>query len=867
MVTPATGSAGLERADDTRVIETEDSPGSISSPFCEYAKLWRDAGWLGVIPLPEREKSPPPTNYTGNKSTRILFPSNEQISAWCVDPDYAHGNLGLALGWSVDVDGEQYQVIGVDVDDYESGGRTKTGGSQLKHLETQLGELPATVISSARTDGVSGIRFYLAPADAEFRGQADKAIEIIQRKHRYAVTWPSAYPLDPTTGEIPAGVVDDGRYHLYPPGVAPDGVNYRDEIASVTTLAKLPDAWVAYLKDAHGSAITPIDSASSPSELSDWATETFNNGDEGSACDEIRRNLAYWRAEIASDPTSHPKIRDAHWQIIKAAREGHTGWLWALEEIKAVYVADVADRSKRTYAELRGELFRSLTGALRKTKAAPGSHHVNPSCTCAQSTGIKVTAAQSNIGTQNGIGGRTPDEIHSGHVRMAHRLANAYKNRLLSVHGIGWHYWDGKRWQADDSEARVKRAAMKVIADAINETIGNPTDEAKRLRSDARKCESASGLDGMIKVAKALKPFAATVDDIDADPYVLNVANGTVDLHTGILRPHDPADRITKICNGAYLADADDPARGGANWSAFLERIQPDDDMRSFTQRLTGVGLVGRIVEHILPILVGKGANGKSVFCEAIQFALGDYAITAEPDLLMHRDGVHPTGEMDLRGCRWVIVSESEKDRRLAETTVKRLTADAKVRARRMRQDFVEFKASHTLMLVTNHKPKVSGDDMAIWRRLRVVPFNVGIPKAEQDKNLGEKLQLEADAVISWAIAGLVAYWQRGLDEPKQVRFATEKYHQESDAIGRFIAERCETGPNHKVEPKRLHEAWIGWQTEDGCEPVGLKAFNVAMEERGYASGRPSNGKRFRRGIGLRAIAENSQITEQKKYS
>lgn len=386
MLAPANGHTGSRRADDTRGIELDDYPSSVSSPFLECAKIWRDAGWLGVIPLPEREKSPPPTNYTGNKSTRILFPSNEQISAWCVDPDYAHGNLGLALGWPVDVDGEQYQVIGVDVDDYESGGRTKTGGSQLKHLETQLGELPATVISSARTDGVSGIRFYLAPADAEFRGQADKAIEIIQRKHRYAVTWPSAYPLNPTTGEIPAGVVDDGRYHLYPPGVAPDGVNYRDEIASVTTLAKLPDAWVAYLKDAHGSAITPIDSASSPSELSDWATETFNNGDEGSACDEIRRNLAYWRAEIASDPTSHPKIRDAHWQIIKAAREGHTGWLWALEEIKAVYVADVADRSKRTYAELRGELFRSLTGALRKTKAAPGSHHVNPSCICAIET-------------------------------------------------------------------------------------------------------------------------------------------------------------------------------------------------------------------------------------------------------------------------------------------------------------------------------------------------------------------------------------------------------------------------------------------------------------------------------------------------
>lgn len=355
--------------------------GSISSPFVDYADAWRAKGWLGTIPLPAKAKNPPPNDYTGNKVSRVLYASESQVRAWIESRTYNEnttkpqtvGNIGLALGWPVELAGERLQVVGVDVDNYESHGKAKHGGSQLKYLESQLGELPATYISSARTDGVSGIRFYLAPADAEFRGQADRDIEVIQRKHRYAVVWPSAHP-------------DGGIYRLYPPGVAPDGVSFGEEIPQVTTLARLPDAWVSYLQDASGAVGRPIDSESSPSELSDWATKTFNAGDQGSACAEIRRNVAYWRAEIAREATSHDKITKAHWQIVKAAAEGHTGWHWALEEIKAVYVGDVTDRNKRAYGELHGELFRSLTGAMRKTKAAPGSHRVNPECPCALGT-------------------------------------------------------------------------------------------------------------------------------------------------------------------------------------------------------------------------------------------------------------------------------------------------------------------------------------------------------------------------------------------------------------------------------------------------------------------------------------------------
>jgi hypothetical protein len=162
--------------------------------------------------------------------------------------------------------------------------------------------------------------------------------------------------------------------------------------------------------------------------------------------------------------------------------------------------------------------------------------------------------------------------------------------------------------------------------------------------------------------------------------------------------------------------------------------------------------------------------NGKSVFYKAIDYALGDYASIDEPDLFMHRDGAHPTGEMDLLGKRRVVVSENDEGRRLAEATMKRLTGGDPITARGMRQNFVTFDPSHTPMLITNHLPKVRGDDLAIWRRLRVIPFDVVIPEAERDPHLSEILRLDADAILTWAVTGYADYSRRGrLDEPPQV--------------------------------------------------------------------------------------------------
>src|SRR5215213_7074415 len=141
--------------------------------------------------------------------------------------------------------------------------------------------------------------------------------------------------------------------------------------------------------------------------------------------------------------------------------------------------------------------------------------------------------------------------LPSGQLRIAHGLADMYCGRLLFVHGIGWHYWDGKRWAYDDIGA-AKRAVLHVLKNAL---IRSLDDKYKGLRSDVRKCESAAGMAGVLDIASALTPFASTVRDLDADPHLLNVANGTLDLRTMQLSPLSPSDRLTKVTRAAYTID------------------------------------------------------------------------------------------------------------------------------------------------------------------------------------------------------------------------------------------------------------------------------------------------------------------------
>lgn len=438
-------------------------------------------------------------------------------------------------------------------------------------------------------------------------------------------------------------------------------------------------------------------------------------------------------------------------------------------------------------------------------------------------------------------------EKHRGQARMAYRLAAAYGSRLMYVRGIGWHVWDGERW-AEDEKDTAKTAVLDILRQALAESLDD-----KELRADVRKCESASGVAGVLDLASALPALRAAIVDLDADPYLLNCANGTLDLRTRQLRPHNPADRITRVTRGAY-----DPTADRTTWDGFLASVLPDDEERAYLQRVIGQSAYGRVREHLFPVLTGSGSNGKGTAYGAITNALGDYATIINPDLLMASERSSGGPEMmTLLGARLVVGSETEEGRQLDAATMKRLTGGDEMTARRLYQEPVRWIPTHQLIYVTNHLPKVKGNDPAVWRRIRVVPFDVVVAEADRDQTLPERLELSADAILTWAVQGWFNYEdQGGMNEPDSVRLATDNYQTESDAVKRFIQAECVTGPYAHAKTRDLHHAWTTWAAADGADPLKETPFAKELDRLGYEARRTSAGM-VRAGIGLRAEDEN----------
>ncbi len=418
----------------------------------------------------------------------------------------------------------------------------------------------------------------------------------------------------------------------------------------------------------------------------------------------------------------------------------------------------------------------------------------------------------------------------------AERLADRHGANLRYCYPWGkWLVYDGTRWRVDDRGA-VVRLAKDAARSIFEEAKEAPDAEtAKRLGKWASSSLSESKLRAMISLAQSEPGIPVLPEEMDASPDLLNVLNGTIDLWTGELREHRREDLITKLAPVEYDPDASAPA-----WAQTLERVLPTPEVRAFFKKLCGYALTGDVSEHILPVLYGTGANGKSTILNALLEAAGEYGMQAAPDLLIAKRGGHPTEVADLFGMRLVASIEVEDGRRLAEALVKSLTGGDKVRARRMRQDFWQFDPTHTAFLCTNHKPEIRGTDNAIWRRIRLIPFTETIPPAEQDKKLPEKLRSELPGILAWAVEGCLEWRREGLQAPEAVRKATAGYRSEMDVIGAFLRDECEIGRDYKASFQAVYDRYEEWCADGGEKAETRRKFNARLKERGQFTDRRS---------------------------
>jgi len=431
------------------------------------------------------------------------------------------------------------------------------------------------------------------------------------------------------------------------------------------------------------------------------------------------------------------------------------------------------------------------------------------------------------------------------------RLVKQHGDRIRFCHiSKCWYRFDGKRWKPDVNGA-VERLAKKTVRGLSEQAAQSGNGPVrKRFSAWAKASESRSRITALIDLAKSEPGIPIDPAQMDADPWLLNCENGTIDLRTGELISPRRDDLCTKITPIAYEPDA-----RCSNFKKFLRQILNNNpELVNFVQRAVGYALTGSTAEQVLFILWGSGANGKSTLLEILRAILGEYGRSADAALLMHRnnDGVR-NDVARLAGARFVSTSETEAGRHLAEVLVKQLTGGDKVTARFLYSEFFEFDAQFKLFLTTNHKPGIRGTDNAIWRRIRLIPFEVTIPEEQQDKDLPQKLRTELPGILAWAVRGCLRWQKDGLGQSEKISIATADYRAEMDILGAFLKNSCVERADLQETAGNIYAAYKRWCDASGEKALTQQRLGVALADRGFKTNRTSR-TRFWLGLKCREM-------------
>jgi len=514
-------------------------------------------------------------------------------------------------------------------------------------------------------------------------------------------------------------------------------------------------------------------------------------------------------------------------------------------------------------------------------------------------SGVEPAFGPRSIGVVSpGAGGRAGDKTVLGDLAFrpqndlgnAARLIARYGLDLLHVKGLGWLAWDGRRWDVETGGSQAVRFAQRTAemirdeAEFIQDySAMKPGPDRAEIILRRRAFATATG--NMSKIAGMLLAAAprleAEVDALDAQPGRLPVENGTISLlrrrdlaasageagaveaeeFVAFAPDHDRDDLATLISPVAY-----DPAAECPRWLAFLEKVQPDPASRDFLQRHAGYCLSGYTSEESLLAFEGKGANGKSLYIDVLERLLGKAAATIDFATLLaddRRGGANASPDLArLRGVRLATAGEPERGAKLAEGRIKSITGGDRIVARKLREDLFEFRPSFKLILSWNTRPRIGGDD-GIWRRILVLPWPVQIlqrladgsrnPDWRRKEDLIAEFMDELPGILNWALRGYGLWRLDGLAPPPAVLAAVASYREQSDPVGTFLHEACDTvDPMARAGSTALHLAFQAWADRQGWGGMSQRRFGEAMEERGFRS--EKSGTIFR--VGVRLLPE-----------
>lgn len=452
------------------------------------------------------------------------------------------------------------------------------------------------------------------------------------------------------------------------------------------------------------------------------------------------------------------------------------------------------------------------------------------------------------------IGGNSGD---TGVGHIAYKLTDVGNaQRLVATHGRdirwvarwkAWFVWDGRRW-ASDERGEVERRAKECVRNLFAEAATLDGEKRTALALHAVKSEQANRIDAMIRMARSEPGVCISHDEFDDRPWHLTVRNGTVDLRTGALGPHDRLHLSTKIVDVDY-----DPDATCSVWRATLDTLfASNQPLIDYLQRAIGYSMSGSTREQVLHLCYGTGANGKSTVFDVLARLSGDYGLQADFSTFLDTGTNRgPTSDVArLAGARLVRSIEIGENKKLNEGLIKSLTGSDIVTARFLYSLEFEYKPQFKLWLAANHKPVIRGTDYAIWRRIRLIPFEVTITPEQRDETLPGRLHDELSGILTWAIIGCQLWLLGGLQPPESVLTATEDYRSESDVIGAFLEDECDADHQYECSVSSLYSAYVRWSKDNGEYCMTATAFGRRLTERGHVV-RKSNGVKLRGGLRL----------------
>ena len=761
------------------------------------AQLYRKAGWLGTIPVPYNEKHPPPRGYTGAAAP---YPDDENVALWQKN---SRNNIALRLA-EVDYlpkaspyQEKAYELLGIDVDDYES----KQGWDELQELEHKLGTLPNTICSSSRWEQSphSGVRVYLVPAGLHFLGKASKSIDIIQRAHRYMLVWPSINP------DVPYAEVSTYRFRT------PSGAYYEHsgEGAAIGTLAAaipplsdvavLPEAWLDYLTCNRMRATGDEISSLGGDELLTWANETFNDS-QGEMCRMISNAVEKKLVELDSCTAHHDLMLAAHWHFLRLGAEGHSGWIEAMKTFNNKWFHKTQkDRGGEAADVLAGEIQRSVIGSLSKIEPELENYIPEDECGSGNVHALhdvdnwapNVSEDESGIAVNDGdnLGpvvsrmpkyATSPGQYSQTDDENARHFIDLYGDNLKYVETRqSWILWDGQFWNRDIADKLTTRAFSVVQARQMAYARSLPRSDASavKLANSWQRWSLRSGnlhpIAGAIKQARTAffedEPVAIIGDQLDRNPKLLGCENGVLVLERDpYLRPAKKEDYVTYNTHTPYIPwDTDVAAEQGVLegytlWQEYLDTFLPDVKLRHFIQKVLGHLLVGGNPEKLLIFVYGPHDTGKSTMLGGIRSAVGDYYGTVDINLFNNQK-LNP-GLIRAVPLRIAGMSEVEEGN-MDANMIKRLTGNDTITAEaKFSNEIFQGNPQFTPIIALNQEPRIKNVDEALQERIIVLPFNFQIPMEKRDYGRQTDIEMySSEAVLSWLVDGWRMYCREGM--------------------------------------------------------------------------------------------------------